>query len=102
MRRPLAGLLLAFLVASAPGSAEFIWRGGLEPGATNEWKGARRDGRTVVTAPGRPGKYPLGRDGPAAAPRGKPSRIERQHQPAPPGTAEGTDRYFGWSVYLPK
>src|SRR5947208_10583212 len=22
--------------------------------------------------------------------------------PKPPGTAEGTERYFGWSVYLPK
>ncbi|MEZ0268389.1 MAG: heparin lyase I family protein, partial [Phycisphaerae bacterium] len=29
-------------------------------------------------------------------------RIEFQHQPEPPGTAEGTERYFGWSVFLPQ
>src|SRR6185503_5609750 len=34
--------------------------------------------------------------------RGERDRIELQHQPAPPGTAEGTERYFGWSVYVPK
>src|SRR5947209_1529582 len=37
-----------------------------------------------------------------AARKGNRDRIEVQHQPAPPGTAEGTERYFAWSVYVPK
>jgi hypothetical protein len=55
-----------------------------------------------VTDPVREGKYALRIDGTDAARRGKHDRIEFQHQPAPPGTAEGTERYFGWSVYLPR
>ena len=51
---------------------------------------------------GAQGKYALRIDGTNAARKGKHDRIELQHQPDPPGTAEGTERYFGWSVYVPK
>jgi len=55
-----------------------------------------------VTDPVREGKYALRIDGTNAARRGDRDRIEFQHQPAPPGTAEGTERYFGWSVFVPQ
>jgi hypothetical protein len=97
-------LLLAIpLLASSPVVAEVIWRGDFETGTTEQWKGApKSDGVKVVTEPVREGKYALRIDGTNAARRGKLDRIEFQHQPKPPGTAEGTERYFGWSVYLPK
>ncbi len=103
MGRLLAGLLLAFLVLSAATvSAEVIWRGDFETGDTKQWKGAPKDGVTVVKDPVREGKYALQIDGTNAAKKGKHDRIEFQHEPKAPGTAEGTERYFGWSVYLPK
>jgi hypothetical protein len=103
MHRTLAGPILALLFASAATvSAEVIWRGDFETGDTSQWKGAPKDGVTVVTNPVRRGKYALRIDGTSAAKKGKLDRIEFQHQPKSPGTAEGTERYFGWSVYLPK
>src|SRR5262249_224394 len=103
MNRPFAGLLLVILfVSAATVSAEVIWRGGFETGDTSQWKRAPKDGVPVVKDPGREGKYALGIDGTNGAKKGKHDRIEFQHQPKPPGTAEGTERYFGWSVYLPK
>src|SRR4029078_1311359 len=41
-------------------------------------------------------------DGTPATRRGDLDRIEFQHQPEAPGTAEGTERYFGWSVFVPE
>jgi hypothetical protein len=103
MGRSLAGLLLGILALSATtASAEVIWRGDFETGDTKQWKGAPKEGVTVVKDPVRAGKYALRIDGTNAARKGKHDRIELQHQPEPPGTAEGTERYFGWSVYLPK
>ena len=103
MVRPIRALVLAFLTASAATvSAEVIWRGDFETGDTGQWTGAPKDGVTVVMDPVRAGKYALRIDGTNAAKKGKHDRIELQHQPEPPGTAEGTERYFGWSVYLPK
>ena len=104
MGRLLAGLLLVVLVLSASSvSAEVIWRGDFETGDTKQWKGAPRSAAvTVVKDPVREGKYALRIDGTNAARKGNRDRIEFQHQPKPPGTAEGTERYFGWSVYLPK
>jgi hypothetical protein len=103
MRRPLTALLLAIVFASATTvSAEVIWRGDFETGDTKQWKGAPKDGVSVVKDPVREGKFALRIDGTSAAKKGKLDRIELQHQPKPPGTAEGTERYFGWSVYLPK
>jgi len=103
MRRALTGLLLAIVFASATTvSAEVIWRGDFETGDTKQWNGAPKDGVTVVKDPVREGKFALRIDGSNAAKKGKLDRIELQHQPKPPGTAEGTERYFGWSVYLPK
>src|SRR5690348_1491088 len=103
MNRRWTALLLAFALASATTvSAEVIWRGDFETGDTKQWKGAPKKGVTVVKDPVRAGKYALRIDGTNAAKKGKLDRIEFQHQPKPPGTAEGTERYFGWSVYLPK
>jgi hypothetical protein len=90
------------LVSAATLSAEVLWRGDFETGDTSQWKGAPKDGVKVVTDPVRAGKYALRIDGTNAARKGTHDRIEFQHQPKPPGTAEGTERYFGWSVYLPK
>lgn len=88
---------------AAPVSAEVIWRGDFETGNTAQFRGAPKgDAISIVTEPVREGKYALRIDGTSAARRGTRDRIEFQHQPAPPGTAEGTERYFGWSVYLPK
>ncbi len=79
-----------------PISAEVIWRGDFETGTTEQFRGtAKTDYVKVVTEPVRDGKYALRIDGNNSARRGTRDRIEFQHQPAPPGTAEGTDRYFG-------
>jgi hypothetical protein len=100
--RLLVGLLAAaFLLGAAP--AQVIWRGDFETGTLEQWKGApKSDAVKVVKDIVREGKYALRIDGSNAAKRGVLDRIEFQHQPVPPGTAEGTERYFGWSFYLPK
>src|SRR5436190_21093873 len=101
-------ILLALLSASTallafPAWADVIWRADFETGTTEQWKSTPKfEGIKVVKEPVREGKYALRIDGTNAARRGKNDRIEFQHQPKPPGTAEGTERYFGWSVYLPK
>jgi hypothetical protein len=108
--RVLIGLLsvlplvsIALLLAPGRSSAEVIWRGDFETGTTAQWPGAAKsDSVKVVEEPVREGKYALRIDGTNAAKKGKLDRIEFQHQPKPPGTAEGTERYFGWSVYVPK
>jgi hypothetical protein len=102
--RPLIPLLVAMLLLSATtSSAEILWRGDFETGNTEQWKSTPRfDGIKVVTEPAREGKYALRIDGTNAARKGKLDRIEFQHQPKPPGTAEGTERWFGWSVFVPK
>ncbi len=102
VRRLLLCLLLLSL-ASNHATAEIIWRGDFETGTTEQWRGTpRSDSVNVVADPVREGKYALRIDGTNAARKGDRDRIELQHQPAPPGTAEGTERYFGWSVFLPK
>jgi hypothetical protein len=84
-------------------SAEVIWRGDFETGTTEQWRGVPKSNSVkVVTEPVREGKFAVRIDGTNAARRGDRDRIEFQHQPAPPGTAEGTERYFGWSVFLPE
>src|SRR6476660_5946148 len=96
--------LCALLVMPvSPVAAEILWRGDFETGTTEQWKGApKSDGVKVVQEPVREGKYALRIDGTNAARKGKLDRIEFQHQPKPPGTAEGTERYFGWSVFVPR
>ncbi len=98
------GFLSAVLWLSAtPASAEVIWRGDFETGTTAQWPGApKSDSVKIVEDPVREGKYAVRIDGTNAARRGNNDRIEFNHQPEPPGTAEGTERYFGWSVFLPK
>ena len=97
--RLLIGLVL--LTGAAP--AEVLWRGDFETGNLEQWKGApKSDAVKVVQDIVREGKHAVRIDGSNAAKRGTLDRIEFQHQPAPPGTAEGTERWFGWSIYLPK
>lgn len=96
-------LWVGVLLSTTPVSAEILWRGDFETGTTEQWRGSpKADGVKVVTDPVRAGKYALRIDGTSAARRGTRDRIEFQHQPQPPGSAEGTERYFGWSVFLPK
>lgn len=104
MQRSLACFFLAFLLLQAVHvSAEVIWRGDFETGDLNQWPGApKSDAVSIVKDPVREGKYALRIDSTNAAKKGKHDRIELQHQPKAPGTAEGTERCFGWSVYLPK
>src|SRR5947199_10341268 len=99
-----ARFLWTILVLSAPPVvAEVLFRGDFETGTTEQWKGAPKSEHVkVVTEPVREGKYALRIDGTNSAKRGANDRIEFQHQPKPPGTAEGTERYFGWSIYLPR
>ncbi|MCE9530536.1 MAG: heparin lyase I family protein [Planctomycetes bacterium] len=95
--------LTILLISVTSVSAEVIWRGDFETGTTEQWKSPpKNEGVKVVTDPVREGKFALRIDGTNAARRGKLDRIEFQHQPLPPGTAEGTERYFGWSVFVPK
>jgi len=101
--RFLVGLLAAVPLLGSAAPAEVLWRGDFETGTLEQWKGApKSDGVKIVQEPVREGKYALRIDGSNAARRGTLDRIEFQHEPLPPGTAEGTERYFGWSVYLPK
>src|ERR1041384_2945147 len=96
-------IALLFAVPLLAGAApkEILFRGDFETGNLEQWKGApKSDAVKIVQEPVREGKYALRIDGTNAAKRGNLDRIEFQHQP--PGPMEGTDRYFGWSVYLPK
>lgn len=97
-------LSAAVSLPANPATAEILWRGDFETGTTEQWQGTatKNDRVAVVTDPVRAGKYALRIDGTNAARRGDRDRIELQHQPKPPGTAEGTERYFGWSVFLPQ
>ncbi len=96
-------VVLAWSSSHQPLLAEVIWRGDFETGDLSQWRGApKSDAVHVVTDIVREGRYAVRIDGTNAARRGDRDRIEFQHQPAPPGTAEGTERYFGWSVYLPQ
>ena len=82
--------------------ADVIWRGDFETGTTEQWSGApKSESVRIVTEPVRAGKFAVRIDGSNAARKKDHDRIELQHQPKPPGTAEGTERYFGWSVFLP-
>src|SRR4029078_8079074 len=56
----------------------------------------------VVSDPVRAGKYALRIDRAHTGKKGNHDRLEFQHQPKPPGTAEGTARDFRSTVYLPK
>lgn len=102
-RRFLPLLLALWLFSETPVSAEILWRSDFETGNTEQWKSTPKfDGIQVVTEPVREGKYALRIDGTNAARKGKLDRVEFQHQPKPPGTAEGTERWFGWSVFAPR
>lgn len=103
----LLSILVTFLLLTAtPLLAEVIWRGDFETGTMEQWGpgAAKLAGAKIVTTPDpvREGKYAVRIDGTNAAERKGNDRIEFQHQPKPPGTAEGTERYFAWSLYVPK
>jgi mono/diheme cytochrome c family protein len=87
-----------------PATAEVIWRGDFETGNLNQWRGTaiKSDAVRIVSGPVRAGKFAVRIDGTNAARTGDLDRIEFQHQPSPPGTDEGTERYFGWSIFLPQ
>src|SRR3954447_26908065 len=104
LRPPIVSCLLAVMAASsAEVYGEGIWRGDFETGTTEQWGGDPKIGTfKVVQEPVRAGKYALRIDGTNSARSGANDRIEFQHQPKPPGTAEGSERYFGWSVFLPQ
>ncbi len=94
-------LLIALLSANSL-LAEIIWKGDFETGTTEQWRGAPKGEHIkIVQAPVRAGKFALRIDGSNAARRGELDRVEFQHQPTGNGTAEGMERYFGWSVFLP-
>lgn len=100
-----AAMIGAAILIAAPSrsEAEVIWRGDFETGDTSQWRSTPKfEGLKVVGEPVREGKFALRIDGTDATKRGTLDRIEFQHQPTPPGTAEGTERYFGWSVLVPK
>jgi hypothetical protein len=95
----------AVLLCLAPElRSEVIWRGDFETGDLSQWRGpaTKSDAVKVVTDTVRSGKHAVRIDGTNAARKGERDRIELQHQPAGAGTGEGTERYFGWSVYVPK
>jgi hypothetical protein len=95
--------LLAALLLLAPPPAQAIWRGDFETGDLGQWSGPpKADLVKVVTDVVREGKFAVRIDGSNAAKRGNLDRIEFQHQPKPAGNAEGAERWYGWSVYLPK
>ena len=97
-------LVVAASLTGRVAVAEVLWRGDFETGNLKQWRGpaANNDAVKVVSDLVRAGKYAVRIDGSNAARTGDRDRIEFQHQPAPPGTAEGTERYFGWSVYIPR
>jgi hypothetical protein len=102
-RPPVILLTAALFVSVTTAGAEVVWRADFETGDTKQWKAApKADGVAVVTDPVREGKYALRIDSTPSARKGNRDRVEFQHQPPPPGTAEGTERYFGWSIYLPR
>lgn len=101
LMRLLVSIVVLFI--PAPGLAEVIWRGDFETGTTAQWRGApKTDSIKVVDDPVREGKYALRINGTNAARKGNRDRIELQHQPEPPGTVEGSERYFGWSLFVPE
>jgi hypothetical protein len=101
--RKVITLLAFFLLCASSAFAEVLWRGDFETGNLDQWKVASKlAGVKIVQAPVRAGKYALRIDGTNAANKNGRDRIELHHQPKPPGTAEGTERYFGWSIFLPQ
>lgn len=102
MRTPFL-LLLALSPAEGPrlSPSDAIWRGDFETGDLKQWSGPpKADLVKIVQDPVREGKFAVRIDGSNAAKRGNLDRIEFQHQPT--ATGEGTERWYGWSVYLPK
>jgi hypothetical protein len=98
----LAVLVTSFAL-SATVDAQVIWRADFETGDTSQWRNSpKSDAFKVVTSPVREGKYALRIDGSNAAKRGELDRIEFQHNPPNGGTAEGVERFFGWSVFVPQ
>ena len=93
--------LAVILSFSAEVHAEVLWRGDFETGTTEQWGGNPKAGEfKVVQEPVRAGKYALRIDGSNVARRGANDRIEFQHQPKPPGTAETTTMHILWMLII--
>jgi hypothetical protein len=104
-RAPVVGLIAALTLLSAgPLQAEVLFRGDFETGNLEGWGGSavKNPAVRVVTDQVRSGKYALRIDGSNAFNRKGRDRIELQHQPPVEGTAEGAERYYGWSVFVPQ
>lgn len=104
MRHPHLLPCLALVVLSLPLSvrSETLFRADFETGDLTQWVSSpKTDAIKVVTEPVREGRHALRIDGTNAANRNGRDRIELQHQPQGAGTSEGTERWFGWSVFLP-
>jgi hypothetical protein len=97
-------LCMAATSGTSPVDAEVLFRGDFETGNLAGWGGTavKNPAVRIVTDPVRSGKYALRIDGSNAARRGERDRIELQHQPPPEGTAEGAERYYAWSMYVPE
>jgi hypothetical protein len=93
---------IAWLLSRTSTFGQVIWRADFETGTTEQWPNApKNEGVKIVQSPVREGKFALRIDGTHVARKGNVDRIELQHQPAGDGTAEGSERYFGWSVFVP-
>jgi acetyl esterase len=96
-------VVLGLLVtATSAARAEIVWRGDFEDGTTRGWShllNAR--GLSVVEAPVREGRRALKVEiQPGDLWKNGLNRVEVQHRPST--TAEGTDRTYRWSVFLPQ
>lgn len=97
------GLILLAVIIPLSVHAETLWKGDFETGDLTQWKSAPPTSfLKIVTEPVREGRFALRIDGTNAAERKGNDRIELQHQPPPAGMAEGVERYYGWSFFLPE
>jgi hypothetical protein len=94
---------LSPLARPAPAGAEVRWRGDFETGDLSQWSFLlNKRGLTVVRGPVAEGRHAClveitDQD---LWPNGL-NRVELQHKPAAPLTAEGAEGFYAWSFYLP-
>lgn len=103
----LPGMALAMVLGlvSAPVQAEVLWSGDFETGNVSQWSyELNPEGLTIVTDPVLEGQYAAQIEL-STANRWQDSsmyRVELQHVLRGNRGSEGTETYFGWSVYLPE
>ena len=93
------------MLASAPAHAEVLWRGDFETGDVSQWSyQLNPEGLDIATQPVLDGQYAAQIEL-STANRWQESsmyRVELQRTLSGDGGLEGTETYFGWSVYLPE